>query len=146
MSVRLVRRPLSVASAYRALESERAGGITVFAGRVRPDRVGPGVVRALDYEAHVSVAAHALAALEREASDRFGLTGVVLWHRLGRLPVGTVSVIAGAAAPHRDAAFRGARFLIDRLKARVPIWKSDRARPARRRRGPPRRRPARSSG
>ncbi|HEY6238746.1 MAG TPA: molybdenum cofactor biosynthesis protein MoaE, partial [Thermoplasmata archaeon] len=51
---------------------------------------------------------------------------------LGDLEVGAVSVIVGAAAPHRADAFEGCRFLIDALKRDVPIWKSDRVRPARR--------------
>ena len=133
MSVRLTRGALSVVQAYAELEDPRAGGVTVFAGRVRPDRTAGGRVEALYYEAHVGPALRDLRALERDARRRFGLTGAVLWHRLGTLPVGTASVIVGAAAPHRDAAFRAARYLIDRLKSEVPIWKTDRARPARRR-------------
>jgi molybdopterin synthase catalytic subunit len=136
VTIRLTRRALSVAGAFRELEGDRSGGITVFAGRVRPDPVRGGTVTHLLYESHVEIARRELARLERDARRRFGLTGVVLWHRLGALPVGTASVIVGAAAPHRDAAFRGARYLIDRLKAEVPIWKTDRARPGRR---PPRR-------
>ncbi len=140
MSVRLDHRRLSVADAYRELEGLGAGGITVFVGRVRPDAVRAGRVHALFYESHVGPAVAQLTALEREARKRFGLTGAVLWHRLGTLPVGSASVIVGAAAPHRVAAFRAARYLIDRLKSEVPIWKTDRARSARRPRGPPVRR------
>jgi molybdopterin synthase catalytic subunit len=33
-----------------------------------------------------------------------------------------------AAAPHRSAAFDAARYAIDELKARAPIWKSERYR------------------
>jgi molybdopterin synthase catalytic subunit len=146
VSVRLTRRPLSVARAYAELGRPTAGGITVFAGRVRPDALGSRRVHALFYEAHDGPALRRLSEIEREARRRFGLTGAVLWHRLGTLPVGTASVIVGAAAPHRDAAFRAARYLIDRLKSEVPIWKTDRARPARRRRGPPGPRRGRSAG
>jgi molybdopterin synthase catalytic subunit len=146
MGVRLTRRPLSVAAAYRALEQDRAGGVAIFVGRVRPDRLAKGVVTHLFYEAHVAVAERQLRELEEKAIARFGLTDVVLWHRLGELPVGSASVLVGAAAAHRDAAFRGARFLIDRLKSEVPIWKTDRARSGRRPRRPPGRRRGRSAG
>jgi len=146
MTVRLTRAPLSVASAYGALEHPNAGGIAVFVGRVRPDAVATGRVTALFYEAHRAPALTRLRGIESEARRRFGLTGAVLWHRVGTLPVGTPSVIVGAAAPHRDAAFRAARYLIDRLKSEVPIWKTDRARPARRRRARPGRHRGRSAG
>jgi molybdopterin synthase catalytic subunit len=145
VSVRLTRGPLRIAGAYDELARPTAGGIALFVGRVRPDRSGGRQVHALFYEAHAAPAREALAKIERDALRQFGLTGAVLWHRLGTLPVGTASVIVGAAAPHRDAAFRAARYLIDRLKTEAPIWKTDRARPARRRRRPPGRRRARSA-
>jgi molybdopterin synthase catalytic subunit len=128
MSVRLTRRPLSVAAAYRELDDPACGGVVVFVGKVRPDRGRRGRVVALDYEADVPMARAQLEALGRAATRRYGAPCTVLHHRLGRLPVGTISVIVGAAAPHRRAAFAAARFLIERLKREVPIWKADRRR------------------
>jgi len=138
VSVRLTSRPLSAASAMRALEGPGLGGVVLFAGRVRPDRTAGGRVRALDYEAHRPLALAALGDLERTARRRFGAERVVLWHRLGRVPVGETSVLVGAATGHRAAAFRAARYLIEALKKEVPIWKAAPERPARRRRPPPR--------
>ncbi|MGD0249923.1 MAG: molybdenum cofactor biosynthesis protein MoaE [Thermoplasmata archaeon] len=146
MSVRLTTRTLSVAGAMRALEGVGVGGVVLFAGRVRPDRTADGPVIALEYEAHGPPALARLRGLEREAHRRFGARRVVLWHRVGRLRVGEVSVIVGAACPHRAEAFAAARYLIEELKAVVPIWKTERARPARRPRPRPARRAARSSG
>ena len=41
------------------------------------------------------------------------------------MPLGEPSVIVAASAPHRDAAFAGAREIIDEIKARAPIWKRE---------------------
>jgi|HubBroStandDraft_3_1064219.scaffolds.fasta_scaffold38022_2 molybdopterin synthase catalytic subunit len=139
--IELTHRPLSIERAYRALDDPKSGGVVVFVGRVRPDRSGGRTVQALDYEADVPMARRLLEALEREAKRDYRARRVVLWHRLGRVPVGAPSVIAGAAASHRAEAFEAARFLIDALKARVPIWKAATARPGRRRPAP-RARPA----
>jgi len=136
VSIRLVRHALSVASAYRSLVAPEHGGVALFVGTVRPDRVRTGRVTALYYEAHLPVARRALERLERQARARFGLGAVVLWHRLGDLEVGEASVIVGAAAPHREAALSACRYLIETLKRDVPIWKSDRVRPERPRRRP----------
>ena len=46
-------------------------------------------------------------------------------HRLGHLDVGDVAVWVGAGAAHRDAAFAACRYVIDEVKARVPIWKKE---------------------
>jgi molybdopterin synthase catalytic subunit len=141
MPVRLTTRPLSVPSAYRNLRDDASGGAAVFVGRVRPDRRRGFRVAALEYEAHATLALRALRSLEQEARRRFGARRVFLVHRLGTVPVGAPSVIVAVACPHRAAAFAACRFLIERLKRRVPIWKSDRVQPARR----PRRRPPRRS-
>jgi molybdopterin synthase catalytic subunit len=47
-------------------------------------------------------------------------------HRTGEVPVGEASVAICVAAPHRGAAFDACRYVIDELKARAPIWKSER--------------------
>ena len=144
MTVRLTARPLSVATAMRALEGPGSGGVVIFAGRVRPDRTRAGPVVALEYEAHGPPALARLRLLERAARRRFGARRIVLWHRVGRLRVGEVSVIVGTACAHRAEAFASARYLIEELKAVVPIWKTARARPARRPRPRPSPRVARS--
>lgn len=138
MPVLLTRAKLSVERVYRALEDPRAGGVVVFVGRVRPDRVRAGRVAALDYEADRPLADRSLEELVRRTRRRFGVRRVVVYHRLGRLGVGVPSVIVGVAASHRASAFAACRFLIAELKRKVPIWKTERARPAR----PPRRRPS----
>ena len=132
MSVRVDRRRISYAAALRSLDGPGLGGIVVFIGRVRPDPTRHGRVVALDYEAHLPLARTVLADLERRARARFGAKRVVLWHRTGTVPVDEPSVLVGVAAGHRAEAFAAARFLIEELKEKAPIWKSDRVRPARR--------------
>jgi molybdopterin synthase catalytic subunit len=146
VAVALTRSSLRLGEAERRLDRPGNGGVVVFAGRVRPDRRRGATVRALDYEADRGPALRALRELEREARRRFGARDVVLWHRVGRVPVGAVAVVVGVACAHRAEAFEAARFLIDRLKATVPIWKEERGRPARRPRRPPARRASRSTG
>jgi molybdopterin synthase catalytic subunit len=145
-SIRLTTRPISGAAAQRALEGPGVGGVVIFAGRVRPDPTPAGRVVALVYDVHGPLALARLRAIAAIAERRFGARRVVLWHRSGRLKVGEISVIVGAACPHRDPAFRAARYLIEELKASVPIWKAERARPARRRRPRRARSAARSAG
>lgn len=139
MSVRVGPRPLSAAQALAELQDRASGAVLLFIGRVRPDRRAHGHVAALDYEAHVAVAEAALRRLEAEARSLYRLSRVVLWHRTGRLPVGTASVIVGVSSPHRAEAYAANRRLIERLKAEVPIWKAERERPGRPRRKRPRR-------
>ncbi|MBA3724974.1 MAG: molybdenum cofactor biosynthesis protein MoaE, partial [Armatimonadetes bacterium] len=50
---------------------------------------------------------------------------VAIVHRLGELLPGEIAVVTVAACTHRAEAFECCRFLIDRLKQDVPIWKKE---------------------
>jgi molybdopterin synthase catalytic subunit len=68
-----------------------------------------------------------MARLEQEACDRFGIAQCLIEHRLGNVPIGETSVAVAVSSPHRKAAFAAAEWVMDQLKARVPIWKKDRS-------------------
>jgi MoaE-MoaD fusion protein len=53
------------------------------------------------------------------------VTRLAIVHRSGAVPLGDASVVVAAASPHRSAAFDAARYGIEELKARAPIWKSE---------------------
>jgi molybdopterin synthase catalytic subunit len=46
-------------------------------------------------------------------------------HRTGSLSLGDIAVWIAVSAGHRAAAFEACRFLIDEMKARLPIWKRE---------------------
>ena len=108
--------PLDLAAVSAAVRDPRAGGVVCFEGVTRE-------VEALDYEAYAEMASERMAAIGEEEAAKHGLCAVALVHRTGRVPLSEPSVIVAASAPHRGAAFAGARALIDRVKAEAPIWK-----------------------
>lgn len=113
--------PLSVGRVADRVGHRRAGGVVTFTGLVRDHDHGQGVA-ALEYSAHPS-ALDRLRDLVREIAARPGVVAAAAEHRVGRLEIGEVAVVVAVAAEHRGSAFEGARDLIDRLKAEVPIWK-----------------------
>ena len=66
-----------------------------------------------------------LARIAGELRDRWGVTDVSIAHRFGRLEVGEVSLVVAVASPHREAAFEACRYVVDRIKQNVPIWKKE---------------------
>ena len=56
---------------------------------------------------------------------RHGLCAAAAEHRVGRVPLSEPSVIVAVSAAHRGEAFAGAREIIDAIKARAPIWKTE---------------------
>jgi molybdopterin synthase catalytic subunit len=57
--------------------------------------------------------------------ERFALTGITAIHRFGKIAPGGNIVLVVATAPHRQAAFDGASFLMDFLKTDAPFWKKE---------------------
>jgi molybdopterin synthase catalytic subunit len=100
------------------------GAVVTFLGTVR-DLTDGKVTTSLEYEAHPALAEKALADIEAEARQRWAIGEVALVHRLGHLDIGEVSVAVAVSCPHRAEAFEACRYIIERLKQQVPIWKKE---------------------
>jgi len=113
----------------RALEAEcrtdADGAVVTFAGTTRNENDGHAVL-SLAYEAYTEMAQRVMCGLFEEAVKRFPITRARVVHRLGEVPIGEASVVVVVASPHRGPAFDACRFLMDRLKNEVPIWKRER--------------------
>jgi molybdopterin synthase catalytic subunit len=120
----LTRAPLDLARLVSEVSDPSCGGIASFLGTVRASDDGRAVV-ALEYDAYDRLAATQLRAVADEALGRWPEARIALQHRAGRLVVGEVSVAIAVACPHRAEAFACCRFVIDRVKEAVPIWKRE---------------------
>ena len=60
-----------------------------------------------------------------QAMQRWPLDGMTVIHRFGKILPGANIVLVVAASRHREAAFKGARFLMDFLKSNAPFWKRE---------------------
>ena len=122
--VELLSGPLDMGAAFRFLQTPRAGGIAIFAGTTRQWTQGRETLR-LEYEGYEPMALKVMHKLLDEAEEQWPVLRACLLHRLGEVPIADASVIVGTSTPHRADAFEAARFLIDRLKLQVPIWKRE---------------------
>jgi molybdopterin synthase catalytic subunit len=99
--------------------------VVSFLGTVRNHAPGKSGVSHLVYEAYLELVEAKVSELVAEARSRWPLIAVAVEHRIGRVDVGGVSVAVIVSSAHRADAFEAARFLIDELKARAPIWKQE---------------------
>ncbi len=118
MHVRVTAEPLSLEPLIARVRDPRAGAIVTFEGITRE-------VPQLEYEAYTTMAERKIGEIVAGAVLRHGLCAAAAEHRLGTVPLSEASVAVAASAPHRDAAFAGAREIIDQIKAQVPIWKKE---------------------
>ena len=120
----IVTREIDPASLIKEVGSQENGAISVFIGTVRDVNDGRGV-SSIEYSAYKSMAENELDRIIDEAEKQFGVSALVVEHRVGLLGLGDVSVAIAAAHPHRAPALDCTRFVIEEIKKRVPIWKME---------------------
>ncbi|MGE5259729.1 MAG: molybdenum cofactor biosynthesis protein MoaE [Actinomycetota bacterium] len=98
------------------------GAIVSFTGTVR-DQMG--AVEEMTLEHYPGMTETELEKIEQEANARWPLQASLIVHRYGSLKPGDNIVLVITASEHRDAAFDAARFLMDYLKTRAPLWKRE---------------------
>ncbi|KAI9025692.1 Molybdopterin synthase catalytic subunit [Hyaloraphidium curvatum] len=123
--VAISEQPISSASVADAVRDDACGAISLFEGTTRDTFGGRRVLR-LEYEAYVPMALKEMMKLCSEARERWPeLVHVAVDHRIGVVPVREPSVVIAVSSPHRRDAIAACEWLIDELKARVPIWKKE---------------------
>lgn len=122
--IQITRELIDPSAVVAHVGSPRAGAVVLFLGTVRDQTAGRSTA-ALDYECYESMAEAEMAALEAQARRRWPIVECSLVHRVGRLELGEVSVAVAVSTPHRRDAFEAGQWLIDTLKATVPIWKQE---------------------
>ena len=126
MSIRtaIVRRAIDV-SALLAEVADTANGATVlFLGQVREVNDGRAVT-GIEYSAYAEMAERELSAIASECAATFGITHLIAEHRLGELALGDTSIAIVVAHPHRARAYEASRYVIEQVKARLPVWKRE---------------------
>ena len=121
--------PLDVATIIGDASSPDCGAVATFIGTVRESAAvtsnSDKTVTRLDYEAHPTLAEEKLRDIAETAAGKWPLARVVAVHRTGACEVGEPTVVVACASPHRGDALDACHWLIDELKATVPIWKKE---------------------
>mmetsp|Transcript_27070 Transcript_27070/g.62599 ORF Transcript_27070/g.62599 Transcript_27070/m.62599 type:complete len:158 (+) Transcript_27070:48-521(+) len=118
---------LSLDALVQRVTDHACGAVTTFSGTTRNHFDGKEVVR-LEYEAYEPMA---LKEMKKILDDVLGgkcgsgIRRAACVHRLGVVPCGEASVLIAIASEHREEGFAACKYVIDTLKANVPIWKKE---------------------
>jgi molybdopterin synthase catalytic subunit len=117
--------PIDAAGLVKEVGRPDSGATVVFLGTVRDHGDhGEGVTH-LEYEVYAGVVETAIREIVEEATAKWPILSVAVEHRSGVVSLGEASVAVVVAAAHRAEAFDAARYIIDELKSRAPIWKKE---------------------
>ena len=116
--------PIDVMALRHQMTDPTCGALVVFEGLVRNHHEGRNVEK-LHYTQHPILAQKEGERIVAEAMGKFPLVKALAIHRIGTLKISECAVVTLTSSAHRDAAFDANRYLIDSIKARVPIWKQE---------------------
>lgn len=124
-SIRIGPEPIDPAALISYVADTASGATVLFLGTVRDHSEGRQGITHLDYEVYAEKVEQSITAIVEEASAKWPLLAVAVSHREGTVNLGEASVAVAASSAHRSDAFEAARFVIDELKRRAPIWKKE---------------------
>ncbi len=128
MSVKIVTAPFDPQDELQQYQKQLRpgcfGAMTSFVGTLR-DFNNDSTVLSMQLEHYPGMTEKQLDAIAKMAKTQWQLEATLLVHRVGKIRIGEPIVLTVAWATHRDAAFAGCRYLIDKLKTDAPFWKKE---------------------
>jgi len=100
------------------------GAVNTFLGVTRNSTSGKTVTK-LEYECYLPMAKKKLEEVRLEALEKWDVNSVAVGHRIGTLGIGEISLVVVVSGPHRAAVFEVCKYIVDRIKEVVPIWKKE---------------------
>lgn len=122
--IEVTMEDFSVDEVLGQLRTGRMGALVTFVGSVRDISGGKSVDR-IEIQVYEEMARKQLEAIREEAMERFGVEEIAIIHRHGSLRVSENIMLIAVGANHRPEAFDACRFVLERIKERVPIWKKE---------------------
>lgn len=121
-----VQGPISPDFVAKSIASHQSktgiGAHAIFLGQIRADQKEGGLVTGIDYTAYEEMAEQAFHDIREAAFARFELTCMHIYHSLGLVPTGEISLFVFVSSPHRRAAFEASEYIVEEIKANVPIF------------------------
>ncbi len=116
--------PISILSdAVEELSAEmQIGAHDIFLGQIRDDRLEKGVVEAIEYSAYQEMAVKQFNKIRTAAFEQFEVSAIYIYHSIGRVNVGELSLVVLVAAKHRVAVLKALPFVVEAIKADVPVF------------------------
>lgn len=98
------------------------GAHDIFLGQVRNDVINGKTVQAIDYSAYQEMAEDKFHEIRETSFSKFELTCMHIYHSIGKVNAGEISLFVFVSSPHRHAAMDACRWIVEEIKAHVPIW------------------------
>lgn len=101
------------------------GAHAIFLGQIRKDTKGDQAVTDIEYTAHNAMAEEVFYEIRESAFDKYDIICMHIYHSLGVVKVGGISLFVFVSCKHRKQSFEALEYLVEEIKAKAPIWKKE---------------------
>jgi molybdopterin synthase catalytic subunit len=122
--VKITPQPLSPESVANQVKTRGSGCAVTYVGLIRDTSRGRPVAW-VEYSDPDGTAAAKLEQIVTEASNKWRLNEMAIYHRTGRLKVGDINLVVAVAAAHRREGFAACQYAIDQFKEKLPTRKKE---------------------
>ena len=98
------------------------GAHAIFLGQIRADEKVEGFVTGIEYSAYEEMAEQTFHEIREDAFSRFDLICMHIYHSIGLVPTGEISLFVFVSSAHRSAAFEASEYIVEQIKTKVPIF------------------------
>ena len=98
------------------------GGHSIFLGQVRADSIDGKKVSAIEYTSYMEMALEKMHEIREAIFTKYPLTCMHVYHSLGRVAAGEISLFVFTSSVHRKPAVEACSETVERIKAELPVW------------------------
>jgi len=98
------------------------GGHSIFLGQVRADLIDNKKVASIEYTAYEEMALEKMYAIREDIFSKYDLTCMHVYHSLGKVAAGEISLFVFTSSIHRKPAIDACQETVERIKAELPVW------------------------
>lgn len=98
------------------------GAHNIFLGQVRADKINERIVAAIDYTSYYEMALEKMHDIREAIFKKYELTCLHVYHSLGLVKAGEISLFVFTSSAHRRAAIDACNEMVELIKKELPVW------------------------
>ena len=98
------------------------GAHDIFLGQVRNDVIDGKKVAGIEYSAYEEMAEKEFHLTREAAFEKFDLICMHIYHSIGLVATGEISLFVFVSSAHREEAFKACNYVVNEIKDKVPIF------------------------
>jgi molybdopterin synthase catalytic subunit len=98
------------------------GAHSIFLGQVRKDVIDGKPVEAIEYSTYEEMALEQMHKIRETILQKYKLTCMHVYHSLGIVKAGEISLFVFTSSEHRKAAIDACEEVVERIKKELPVW------------------------